>query len=93
MTDVTSAYINLNINLHNYRVTELEVTGLLANIEDGFEQKYFKVIVGHKVINYMVKFKHKPSTTCPVNLLLKIMEYTFDLRYLEGNKLKLGDTL
>ena len=27
------------------------------------------------------------------NLLLKLMEYTFDLKYLEGNKLKVSDAL
>ena len=74
----------------------MELTGLLANIH-GFEQKlrnnYFEVIVDHKVIHYMVKSKHQPTTTRLGNLLLKLMEYTFDLKYLEGSKLKVSDTL
>ena len=82
--------------VQNYGVTELELTGLLANIH-GFEQKlrnnYFKVIVDHKAIDYMVKSKHQPTTTRLANLLLKFMEYTFDLKYLEGNKLKVSDAL
>ena len=82
--------------VQNYGVTELELTGLLANIH-GFEQKlrnnYFKVIVDHKAIDYMVKSKHQPTTTRLANLLLKLMEYTFDLKYLEGNKLKVSDAL
>ena len=82
--------------VQNYGVTELELTGLLANIH-GFEQKlrnnYFEVIVDHKAIDYMVKSKHQPTTTRLANLLLKLMEYTFDLKYLEGNKLKVSDTL
>ena len=82
--------------VQNYEVTELELTGLLANIH-GFEQKlrnnYFKVIVDHKAIDYMVKSKHQPTTTRLANLLLKLMEYTFDLKYLEGNKLKVSDAL
>ena len=41
----------------------------------------------------MVKSKHQPSTTHLANLLLKLMEYTFDLKYLEGNKLKVGKAL
>ena len=41
----------------------------------------------------MVKLKHQPTTTRLANLLLKLMEYTFDLKYLEGNKLKVSDTL
>ena len=41
----------------------------------------------------MVKSKHQPTTTRLANLLLKLMEYTFDLKYLEGNKLKVSDAL
>ena len=82
--------------VQNYGVTELELTGLLANIH-GFEQKlqnnYFEVIVDHKAIDYMVKSKHQPTTTRLANLLLKLMEYTFDLKYLEGNKLKVSNAL
>ena len=82
--------------VQNYGVTKLKLTGLLANIH-GFEQKlrnnYFKVIVDHKAIDYMVKSKHQPTTTRLANLLLKLMEYTFDLKYLEGNKLKVSNAL
>ena len=50
--------------VQNYGVTELELTGLLANIH-GFEQKlrnnYFEVIVDHKAIDHMVKSKHKSN--------------------------------
>ena len=82
--------------VQNYGVTELELTGLLANIH-GFEQKlrnnYFEVIADHRAIDYMVKSKHQPTTTRLANLLLKLMEYIFDLKYLEENKLKVRDTL
>ena len=82
--------------VQNYGVTELELTGLLANIHR-FEQKlhnnFFEVIVDHKAIDYMVKLKHQPTTTRLATLLLKLMEYTFDLKYLEGNKLKISDAL
>ena len=47
----------------------------------------------HKAIDYMVKSKHQPTTTRLATLLLKLMEYTFDLKYLEGNKLKVSDAL
>ena len=47
----------------NYGVTELELTGLLANIH-GFEQKlnnnYFEAIVDHKAIDFLIKSKHEP---------------------------------
>ena len=82
--------------VQNYGVTELELTGLVANIH-GFEQKlrhnYFEVIVDHKAIDYLTKSKHQPTTTRLANLLLKLADYTFDLKYLEGNKLKVSDAL
>ena len=69
---------------------------MLANIH-GFEQKlrnnYFEEIVDHKAIDYMVKSKHVPTTTRLATLLLKLMDYTFDLKYLEGNKLKVSNAL
>ena len=41
----------------------------------------------------MVKSKHQPTTTRLATLLLKLMVYTFNLKYLEGNKLKESDAL
>ena len=80
----------------NFGVTELELTGLVANIH-GFEQKlhnnYFEVIVDHKAIDYLTKSKHEPSTTRLNNLLEKLQKYTFDLKYMEGSKLKVSDAL
>ena len=44
----------------NFRVTELELTGLLVNIH-GFMKllcnRYFEVLVNHKAIKYMIKVK------------------------------------
>ena len=80
----------------NYRVTELELTGLFANIR-GFEQKlnnnYFEAIVDHKAIDYLIKSKHEPTSTKLVTLLHRLNRYTFDLKYLEGSKLKVSDAL
>ena len=80
----------------NYGVTELELTGLLANIH-GFEQKlnnnYFEAIVDHKAIDYLIKSKHEPTSTRLVTLLDRLNRYTFDLKYMEGSKLKVSDAL
>ena len=77
-------------------MTELELTGLLANIH-GFEQKlnnnYFEAIVDHKVIDYLIKSKHEPTSTRLVTLLDWLNRYTFDLKYMEGSKLKVSDAL
>ena len=82
--------------VHNYGVTELELTGLVANIH-GFEQKlnnnYFEAIVDHKAIDYLIKSKHEPTSTRLVTLLDSLNRYTFDLKYLEGSKLKVSDAL
>ena len=84
------------MQFRNYGVTELELTGLLANIH-GFEQKlnnnYFEAIVDHKAINYLIKSKHEPTSTRLVTLLDRLNRYTFDLKYLEGSKLKVSDAL
>ena len=87
--------------VRNYGVTELELTGLLANIH-GFEQKlnnnYFEAIVDHKAIDHkaidiLIKSKHEPTSTRLVTLLDCLNRYTFDLKYLEGSKLKVSDAL
>ena len=82
--------------VRHYRVTELELTGLLANIH-GFEQKlnnnYFEAIVDHKAIDYLIKSKHEPTSMRLVTLLDCLNRYTFDLKYLEGSKLKVSDSL
>ena len=68
----------------NFGVTELELTGLLVNIH-GFRQllhnRYFEVLVDHKAIKYMIKSKTESPTTRLKTLLLKLSEYTIDLKY------------
>ena len=68
----------------NYGVTELELTGLLANIH-GFEQKlnnnYFEAIVDHKATDFLIKSKHEATSTRLVTLLDRLNRYTFDLKY------------
>ena len=71
----------------NFGVTELELTGLLVNIH-GFMQllcnRYFEVLVDHKAIEYMIKSKTESPTTRLKTLLLKLSEYTIDLKYQKG---------
>ena len=82
--------------VHNHGVTELELTELLANIH-GFQQKlnnnHFIAIVDHKAIDYLIKSKHEPPSTRLTTLLDCLNWYTFDLKYLEGSKLKVSDAL
>ena len=80
----------------NFGVTELELTGLLVNIH-GFMQLlcncYFKVSVDHKAIEYMVKSKTETPTTRLKTLLLKLSEYTTDLKYQKGLEMHTSNAL
>ena len=80
----------------NFGVTELELTGLLVNIH-GFMQllhnHYFEVLVDHKAIEYMVKSKTETPTMRLKTLLLKLSEYTIDLKYKKGSEMHTSDAL
>ena len=80
----------------NFRVTELEMTGLLVNIH-GFMQllcnRYFEVLVDDKAIEYMTKNKTESPTTRLKTLLLKLSEYTIDLKYQNGSEMHTSDAL
>ena len=80
----------------NFGVTELELAGLLVNIH-GFKQllcnHYFEVLVDHKAIEYMVKSKTETPTTRLKTLLLKLSEYTIDLKYQKGSEIHTSNTL
>ena len=80
----------------NFGITELELTGLLVN-KHGFMQllhnRYFEVLVDHKAIEYMVKSKTETPTTRLKTLLLKLSEYTTDLKYQKGSEMHTSDPL
>ena len=80
----------------NFGITELELTGLLVNIH-GFMQllhnRYFEVLVDHKAIEYMIKSKTESPTTRLKTLLLKLSEYTIDLKYRKGSEMHTSDAL
>ena len=80
----------------NFGVTELELTGLLVNIH-GFMQllcnRYFEVLVDHKAIKYMIKSKMESPTTRLKTLLLKLSEYTIELKYQKGSEMHTSDAL
>ena len=80
----------------SFGVTELELTGLLVNIH-GFMQllhnRYFEVLVDHKAMEYMIKSQTESPTTRLKTLLLKLSEYTIDLKYQKGSELHTNDAL
>ena len=80
----------------NFGITELELTGLLVNIH-GFMQllrnRYFEVLVDHKAIKYMIKSKTDSPMMRLKTLLLKLSEYTIELKYQKGSEMHTSDTL
>ena len=54
---------------------------------------YFEVLVDHKVIEYMIKSKTETPTTRLKTLLLKLSEYTIDLKYQKGSEMHTSNAL
>ena len=80
----------------NFGVTELELTGLLVNIHSFMQllcNRYFEVLVDHKAIEYMIKSKTESPMTRLKTLLLKLSEYTIDLKYQKGSEMHTSDAL
>ena len=86
----------LPTSVKNFGVTELELTGLLVNMH-GFMQllhnRYFEVLVNHRAIEYIIKSKTETPTTRLKTLLLKLSEYTTDLKYQKGSEMHTSNAL
>ena len=80
----------------NFGITKFELTRLLVNIH-GFMQllhnRYFEILVDHKAIKNMVKTKTESPTTRLKTLLLKLSEYTIELKYQKGSEMHTSDAL
>ena len=55
--------------------------------------RYFEVFVDHKAIKYMIKSKTESPTTRLKTLILKLSEYTIDLKCQKGSEMHTSDTL
>ena len=55
--------------------------------------RYFELLVDHKAIKYMIKSKTKSPMTRLKTLLLKLSEYTIELKYQKGSKMHTSDAL
>ena len=54
---------------------------------------YFEVLVDHKAIEYVIKRKTETPPTRLKTLLLKLNEYTMDLKYQKGLEMHTSDAL
>ena len=80
----------------NFGITELELTGFLVNIHSFIQllgNRYFEVLVDHKAIEYMIKSKTESPMTRLKTSLLKLSEYTIELKYQKGSKMHTSDAL
>ena len=80
----------------NFGITELELTGLLVNVHGLMQflcNRYFEVLVDHKAIEYMIKSKTESPMMRLKTLLLKLSEYTIDLKYQKGSEMHTSDAL
>ena len=80
----------------NFGVTELELTRLLVNIHRFMQllhNRHFEVLVDHKAIEYLVKSKTESPTTRLKTLLVKLSEYTIELKYQKGSEMHTSDAL
>ena len=55
--------------------------------------RYFEALVDHKAIEYMIKSKLESPTTRLKTLLLKLSEYTIDLKYQKGSEMHKSNAL
>ena len=55
--------------------------------------RYFEVLVDHKAIEYMIKSKTEFPMTRLKTLLLKLSEYTIELKYQKGSEMHTSDAL
>ena len=53
--------------------------------------RYSEVLVDHKAIEYMIKSKMKSPMTRLKTLLLKLSEYTIELKYQKGSEIHTSD--
>ena len=67
------------VNIHGFRQ-------LLRN-------RYFEVLVDHTAFEYVVKSKTESPTTRLKTLLLKLSEYTIELKYQKGSEMRTSDAL
>ena len=79
-----------------FKWTEEAKKALLVNIHSFMQllcNRYFEVLVDHKVIEYMIKSKTESPMMRLKTLLLKLSEYTIDLKYQKGSEMHISHAL
>ena len=79
-----------------YSVTELEMTGLLVNMnlwKNLLKLREFDAAVDHVAVAQIIKAKTEPATTRTMRLLDRLSAYSFNLYYVKGRDMILADYL
>ena len=79
-----------------YSVTELEMTGLLVNMnlwKNLLKHRELDVAVDHVAVAQIMKAKTEPATTRIMRLLDRLSAYSFNLYYVKGRDMILADYL
>ena len=79
-----------------YSVTELEMTGLLVNMnlwKNLLKHREFDAAVDHAAVAQIMKAKTEPATTRIMRLLDRLSAYSFNLYYIKGRDMILSDYL
>ena len=80
----------------NYGITELEMTGLMVNMENWrfyLGKKDFDAAVDHRAIPYIMQSKELPTTDRIIRLLQRLGRFNFHLYYVKGKDMILCDFL
>ena len=79
-----------------YSVIELEMTGLLVNMnlwKNLLKHREFDAAVDHVAVAQIMKAKTEPATTRIMRLLDRLSAYSFNLYYVKGKNIILSDYL
>ena len=79
-----------------YSITELEMTGLLVNMnlwKNLLKHREFDAAVDHAAVAQIMKAKTEPATTRIMRLLDRLSAYSFNLYYVKGRDMILSDYL
>ena len=79
-----------------YSVTELEMTGLLVNMnlwKNLLKHREFDAAVDHVPVTQIMKAKTEPAITRIMRLLDRLSAYSFNLNYVKGRDMILADYL
>ena len=79
-----------------YSVAELEMTGLLVNMnlwKNLLKHREFDAAVDHAAVAQIMKAKTEPATTRIMRLLDRLSAYSFNLYYVKGRDMILSDYL